>query len=319
MKVAIQLYGHLRTFELCYKKLHEYLIYPYQCDVFIHTWDGLDHTTQTWHRFRMTGGYTPEEIREKVEDCYHPQKHIVERQEPQEEGCIVAQHKCISKYGIRAMLHSMQQVNKLREEYEEETKRQYDYIVMVRPDVELWTPLELSSYIEDTEIEKARDSFYFGGFYKQKRILNNWQAIGGSDVLFFAPRSVMSKIFAHTDDMVQNCTDQKVAGYGPEYAFLYTIEKLGMHLQFIDYLWGDKYTVLRGEVVHSRVSGKGSVVTSVSVEKKKKWYRHIIRLHLRRHRLELIFLTMLPFNIVDFELHFHTWFTVYLCIGKMST
>ncbi len=273
---------------------------------------------QTWHGYRMSEGYTPEEIREKVEDCYHPKKYIVEKQEPREEGCITAHHKRISKYGIRAMFHSMQQVNRLREEYEKESGQKYDYIVMLRPDVELWVPLELSSYIEDTEVEKVQNSFYFGGFYKYGRILNNWKAIGGSDVLFFASRPVMDKIFARTDALVQNCTDQEIACYGPEYAFLYTIERLGIHLQLIDYLWGDKYTVLRGGVVQSKGLSKASIGRSIPTKKKKRWYRHIIRLHLRRHRLELIFLTMLPFNIVDFELRFHTWFTVYLCIGKMA-
>lgn len=318
MRVAVQLYGHLRTFELCYKRLYECLINLYQCDVFIHTWDTLDHATQTWHNFKMKGNYDPEEIKTKVIDCYHPKKYIVEKQEARDEGCIVAQHKSISVYGIKAMLYSMQQVNKLRVEYEEETKQRYDYIVMLRPDVELWLPLELPSYIDDTEMIELQNSFYFGGFYKYKRILNNWKAIGGSDVLFFASRLAMDKIFSHTEDLNRNCTDQRIAGYGPEYAFLYTIEKLGMRMQFIDYLWGNKYTILRGDMVQGKEGNKATGVTQIPV-KKKKWYRRIIRIHLRKYKLELGFFAMLPFNIAEFELHVHTWFTIYFSIGKMAT
>lgn len=317
MRVAVQLYGHLRTFELCYKRLYECLINLYQCDVFIHTWDTLDHTTQTWHSFKMKGSYDPEEIQAKVIDCYHPKKYIVEKQEAREEGCIMAQHKSISVYGIKAMLYSMQQVNKLREEYEEETEQRYDYIVMLRPDVELWFPLELTQYIDDTEMAEMQNSFYFGGFYKYRHILNNWRAIGGSDILFFAPRLVMSKIFAHTNELMRNCTEQTIACYGPEYAFLYTIEKMGMNLQLTDYLWGDKYTVLRGDMVQSQEEGKASKVTPIPT-KRKRWYYRIVRIHLRKYKLELAFLAMLPFNMVEFECHFHTWFTLYFCIGKMA-
>lgn len=302
MKVAVQLYGHLRTFELCYKKLYECLINFCRCDVFIHTWDTPDHTTQTWHNFRMSGSYDPEEIKSKVVAYYHPKKYIVEKQETREEGCVIAQHKPISIYGIKAMLYSMQQVNKLREEYEGETGQLYDYVVMLRPDVELLLPLELPLYIDNTDMTETQNSFYFGGSYKYKHILNNWRAIGGSDVLFFAPRLVMSKIYANIDELIRNCTDQEIACYGPEYAFLYTIEKMGIHLQFINYLLGEKFTILR-----AKPTGK-----------RKRWYSRIIRIHIRKCKLEFGILAMLPFNVVEVELHLHTLFKVYFSIGKMA-
>ena len=38
LKIAVQLFGHFRTFEKCAQALKENLLDRYDCDVFIHTW-----------------------------------------------------------------------------------------------------------------------------------------------------------------------------------------------------------------------------------------------------------------------------------------
>lgn len=62
------------------------------------------------------------------------------------------------------MLYSMEECNKLRWEYERKNKIKYDYIVILRPDVELWNPLVLENFIEATPAKDINKSFYFGGF-----------------------------------------------------------------------------------------------------------------------------------------------------------
>lgn len=315
MKIAVQLYGHLRTFERCYKRLFECLVNLYQCDVFIHTWDKLDHTTETWHSYRIKSDITSEQIKERIVECYHPKKYLVERQEVRDEGGIVAQHKYISAFGIKAMIHSMLEVNKLREEYEKETNSVYDYVVMLRPDVELWLPFDIVPYLDDTTAQDVQNSFYFGGFYKYKHILNDWRSIGGGDVLFFAPRRAMAKIFGNVERLERNCTNQEIACYGPEYAFLYTVEKLDIKLQFINYLWGEKYTVIRQDMLPE---GNDQSENPPKTRKIKKWYKRLVRIHIRKYKLDFGILAMLPFNIAEVEIHVQSWFTIYLCLGKMA-
>ena len=49
LKIAVCFFGHLRTFEKCAPKLRENMLNKYNCDIFMHTWDKLNHNTLTWH------------------------------------------------------------------------------------------------------------------------------------------------------------------------------------------------------------------------------------------------------------------------------
>ena len=53
MKIAVQFFGHLRTFMDCYNSINENLLNRYDADVFFYTWDRLDHNTKTWHQFHL--------------------------------------------------------------------------------------------------------------------------------------------------------------------------------------------------------------------------------------------------------------------------
>ena len=50
MKIAIQLFGHLRTYKKCLPALKKHLLNKYDCDIFMHTWDTYNHNTKTWHK-----------------------------------------------------------------------------------------------------------------------------------------------------------------------------------------------------------------------------------------------------------------------------
>ena len=70
MKIAVQVSGNLRTFEVCGPLVKRYLLDRYDCDVFVHTWDQLEHGQQSYH-----GGFTTnygslevdDDIKKKVE------------------------------------------------------------------------------------------------------------------------------------------------------------------------------------------------------------------------------------------------------------
>ena len=56
-KIAVQMFGHLRTFEHTYKSFFENLINPnkedgYEIDIFIHTWDKLE-ANATYHNLNI--------------------------------------------------------------------------------------------------------------------------------------------------------------------------------------------------------------------------------------------------------------------------
>ena len=299
MKLAIQLFGHLRTYDKCFKRLFLCLADNYDCDIFIHTWSTIDHNTKTWHNYRVDKNVSCNEIHEIIKTCYSPKLYKVEEQKYQEEGDIVANNKVISIWGMHMMLYSMKECNKLRQEYEKKNNIKYDYIVVLRPDVKLLNPLSLENFIEGTEQQDLNNSFYFGGFYKYRKILTDKRAIGGSDVLFFAPNSVMNKIFFNVEKILSNIKNQKISAYGPEYAFLYTINELGIKLQMIDYLWDKDFTVVR----------------KCKETKKFYWYKKIIRLKISKKIFRLRLLTLITTNIFEIEFNLFNKYLISVSLG----
>ncbi|EAL3411133.1 hypothetical protein A9L80_09355, partial [Campylobacter coli] len=54
-KLAIQLFGHMRTYEKTYKKFKENIIdvnvqNNWEIDLFIHTWDKFNSSSKSWHK-----------------------------------------------------------------------------------------------------------------------------------------------------------------------------------------------------------------------------------------------------------------------------
>ena len=47
LKIAICFFGHLRSFKRCAPALKRCFLDKYDCDLFIHTWDMLNHNTKT--------------------------------------------------------------------------------------------------------------------------------------------------------------------------------------------------------------------------------------------------------------------------------
>lgn len=50
MKIALHLFGHLRTFKECLPTFNQFLIQNHECDVFMHTWDETDRKTESWYK-----------------------------------------------------------------------------------------------------------------------------------------------------------------------------------------------------------------------------------------------------------------------------
>ena len=250
MRIAIQFFGHLRTYEKCWSSIEQYLLKKYDCDVFMHTWDTIDHNTQTWHNYRVPDTHKPlNELKDELKWIYSLKALEVEKQIVKDEGVLVCQGKPISIFGMRSMLHSMKRVNSLREEYQKQHNVKYDYVLVLRPDVKLLRAFNFYDYAnpKNTSPEILNNSLYIAGFYKFKYLLNDFRFIGASDVLFFGVPSVISKIYSNTEQIFEQIKDINTSKYGPEYSFIYKIEKLGITPKLINYLHNDAYEIVRGE------------------------------------------------------------------------
>lgn len=147
MKIAVQLFGHMRTFRDCAPYLKKHLLELYDCDVFIHTWEYENHNDSTWHSNArgVTANKTDEEL---LCELYFPTSYLIEPSKSFLMNGVYGSdaNSSVSLKGIQSMLYSVFKVNQLRLVYQEQTQQQYDYVVVLRPDVLLLEPLEINSF-----------------------------------------------------------------------------------------------------------------------------------------------------------------------------
>ncbi|CAO4842229.1 MAG: hypothetical protein CNLJKLNK_00776 [Holosporales bacterium] len=209
LKIAVQIFGHVRTFEKCFPSLKKYVLDVYDCDVFMHIWDTLA-PIKTHHNYdsKIKNIYLSEEYVNKIKEKYNPKVLKIDTQNfiNDEKPFLGMPH--LPQKGIKYLSYSMKSVNSLRIKFQEETNQQYDGVLYIRPDIMI---------NEDLHLEKAVESFalynYCYHFMEKKvkkmehlQLMNNEKEkiihAGTSDVAFFmSPTSVniISTIYENFD------------------------------------------------------------------------------------------------------------------------
>jgi len=251
MKVAVQLFGHLRTFQQCAPTLNEQLLdrYP-DHDVFLHTWDRLESETVTHHeRFCMPTQVDDQTIK-ALTGHYHPRKLAIEAQASREMGELsFSNGKRISISGIRYMFKSMQRVNQLRERYGVETGTTYDVVVMVRPDIALYRPLDLDAFLAYSRpptlpTDETRRTRY-AAFGPAPLILNDLRGLPATDLLFFARPEVMTRVLKLADDVDQYDMKAEVTPTRPRHLMNTYCTDIGIQTAVIDYVRPRDFDIVR--------------------------------------------------------------------------
>jgi hypothetical protein len=140
MRVAIQLYGHLRTFQSCASSLKKYISSNENVDVFIHTWSETEHNTRSWYPdgFREEPKILDESILNDIQELYKPKGLVIDQQPLfSEKGHFGTHEKVqISLMGLKHSMYSINQANLLREKYQQQENVQFDLVFVTRPDTE---------------------------------------------------------------------------------------------------------------------------------------------------------------------------------------
>ncbi|MDD4519385.1 MAG: hypothetical protein PHI50_00675 [Alphaproteobacteria bacterium] len=299
MKVAVELFGHLRTYRKCYKSLQKHLLKKYDCDVFMHTWSTLNHNTQTWHKNKMINGssstYSKEEELQRI---YNLKGLLIEEQKPKDLGNIIAIKKEMSIFGISCMFHSMQEVNCLREKYARENNIQYDFVVMVRPDIFLKKDFDIEKFIDRLTDEEINNSYFTAGF-PMTSLLSEFRMLGATDLLFFAKPQLLSDIFKSTDKILANFTPNKCFNNGPEYFLPKAVQDLGYKTIFVNYTLGDCFEMLRA--------------TTFSNLRKQ-----LFRVRIRKNGIKVYLLQMLMTTLLRLKIDLFDCFQIDFCIGNLK-
>jgi len=251
MKVAVQIFEHLRTFERCAPTLKDNLLdrYP-DHDVFLHTWDRLEAETVTHHERFCMPSPVDAETTAAVLALYHPKRIAIETQTPREMGQLAFSNGMrIDVSGIRYMFTSMQRANQLRERYGLETGTQYEVVVSVRPDVALYRPLDLEAFLSysrpptlpSDETTRTR----FAAFGPSPLILNDLRGLPATDLLFFARPEVMTRVLKLADDVDQYDLRASVAPARPRHLMNTYCSDIGIQTAVIDYIRPRDFDVVR--------------------------------------------------------------------------
>ncbi len=251
MKVAVQIFGHLRTFDRCAPTLKEHLLdrYP-DHDVFLHTWDRLESETITHHERYCMPSPVDEATISAIERHYHPKRMTVEHQTPRDLGELkFSNGKRIAISGIRYMFTSMQRANQLRERYSAETGVRYDIVVVVRPDIALYRSLDLAAFLAYSrpptlptdETTRTR----YAAFGPTPLILNDLRGLPATDLLFFARPEVISRVLKLADDVDQYDMKAEVAPTRPRHLMNTYCTDIGIQTAVIDYVRPRDFDIVR--------------------------------------------------------------------------
>ena len=147
-RIALCLFGHMRTWDKTWQSLFKYIVEPneacgFQVDIFIHTWDELETCEKTWHSANkaIAGLELTEKVQDAIKDIYKPKKICVEHLNLQN--------------GMKA---SIANVNGLCMEYAKENNIQYDFYIYTRPDITFLSPMVIERYmVPYTKSEELKD------------------------------------------------------------------------------------------------------------------------------------------------------------------
>ena len=166
MKIAVIIYGHMRSFEFCFPNLHKFLLKPLNPDVFIHTWSLNESSTPSWHKSHRKNIHKINF--ESIISRYNPTSFIIENQ-PSIESSFNKVVDGVNFFGFNCMYHSLSKANSLKQTEEVKRGCKYDIVVKIRPDILINKPIPFNfkTFVSDNDVyiagnkkNGAEDSIY---------------------------------------------------------------------------------------------------------------------------------------------------------------
>jgi len=229
MKIALIIYGHMRTYRECYPSLLNNLLGPLQPDVFIHTWDETEARTRTWHN--RQGDPEPLDV-DALRDLYRPKAMLVETQPPVDPDRVTPNNK-LSYDGQRFMLESLQKACALRWQHEAANGVRYSVVIKIRPDIKLLEPLRFE--IPDNNVVLIASNLRPDG--KRK----------ACDILNVATSANMDMVCTVHDHFEEFYAENFINGTFVHSGFVDFIVSLGLRPVYLDYHYGKQWTIVRAK------------------------------------------------------------------------
>ncbi|HEG5396494.1 TPA: hypothetical protein SEZ58_001519 [Campylobacter coli] len=206
-KVAVQFYGHARTFRYTYDFFKKNILEANKdidFDVFIHTWDKIDHDEpRDWYKKEIIQPklLSADDL-EFIKKRYNPigLKITPQKVFSDKEKDVIFNYGCSEKQYIKDynISYSMQEVNRLRKD----SKREYDLVITTRLDILFKKPFYINMFLNKTKsscpyLKFSDDILRKSVFYPYMRVCdlsrNQVEYIIGINLFFFGCPSVMDE------------------------------------------------------------------------------------------------------------------------------
>lgn len=258
MKIAIEFYGHIRTFRETADNIITNLIMPLggfeNVDIFIHCWDKTDHCDLTWHNMTCEQrglGVSIDDIN-FLKEKYHTDKIICEPQltiENDRDYLMKGSKRNISFRVLKNTYYTRYSVSKLRQNYEKQAEVEYDWVIQARLDLIFNKPVDfiknfnLEYYIPDLE------NIIFYSWCGSEFSYYNYPTCGpgGTDILYFGKPEAMNKLSNLYDNLDNIDLDKYL--YSCDYLLLYNAIRQNMTTIPFNYFVHKDFTILRTEEI----------------------------------------------------------------------
>ncbi|WP_294612025.1 hypothetical protein [uncultured Gilliamella sp.] len=269
-RIAIQLFGHLRTFEYTFESFNKYLLKEnilddYQIDIFIHTWNELDHATINYRNLdgkALTDKSLTNEELSLVNKLYQPKKIVVESQLDCQDEVLIEKIGRFprAKKGCLNNSYTIYIVNKLRNEYELENNIHYDWVIVTRPDIFFKSPFRIDNIISCYVNFglKIPDKAIFHGFnpFGRGNLIEDPRFLAGSDLIFFGKPENIDKSSSLYTEFNDNIFPENF--YCMEVWWANFWKKKEMTLFPINYRHGPDFDVIKTEMLQDNKLSRNS-------------------------------------------------------------
>ncbi|EAI4164297.1 galactosyltransferase [Campylobacter jejuni] len=147
-RLAIQLFGHLRTYRETYQNFLKNIVEVNQddgwdIDIFLHTWDKLSSSNGSWHKnlnlnCKLNDIPISNEDIQNIKLFYKPKKFLIEE--------LTIEHGRVA---------SMRRVNDIKIKWQLSNQIKYDYNLFTRPDIMFMKPFKISSFFDPYKYESV--------------------------------------------------------------------------------------------------------------------------------------------------------------------
>jgi hypothetical protein len=209
-RLAIQLFGHLRSFRKTYKSLLKNIVEVnkqdgYEIDIFIHTWTETDHSDVTWNNpdGEKRGVGITESIKSEIYTYYNPKKLLIEKQLVTDDFMVYGKVRKELKYKILLNLaYTAFKSSEIRNGYEKETGIRYDYVIVTRPDIIFHKPMSIDKFLsiyEKYTMEMPKNALFVPYLFHNEEYISNDNVVQDkrflieADLFFWGPSNIVDK------------------------------------------------------------------------------------------------------------------------------